>query len=30
MSLARLAFIAFPSDPMHLFVLLKDVREMIG
>ena len=23
-------FIASPSDPMHLFVLLKDVRALIG
>ncbi|PKU21544.1 GNAT family N-acetyltransferase [Telmatospirillum siberiense] len=26
----RFDFIASPSDPMHLFVLLKDVRGMIG
>lgn len=26
----RFDFIASPSDPMHLFVLLKDVRALIG
>ena len=26
----RFNFIASPSDPMHLFVLLKDVRALIG
>ena len=26
----RFDFIASPSDPMHLFVLLKDVRPLIG
>jgi hypothetical protein len=26
----RFNFIASPSDPMHLFVLLKDVRGLIG
>ena len=26
----RFDFIASPSDPMHLFVLLKDIRAMLG
>src|SRR6266581_1644505 len=26
----RFDFIASPSDPMHLFVLLKDIRALIG
>jgi hypothetical protein len=26
----RFDFIASPSDPMHLFVLLKDVRALIS
>jgi GNAT superfamily N-acetyltransferase len=27
---ARFDFIESPSDPMHLFVLLKDIRALIG